>query len=476
MDYRNERDALRGRVENLEQELAGAREAQGSDAERARRIAELEREMAEGQALLARMSHELDALRGPAVKAAPLAPPARKPSAPGRLSARALVLVVSSVAAVLLAVVELISAGPARHTDPAPPRATTAAPPAPAALPPPAPAAVPPPVATTSAPAPVERETTARWTARVKRASGRPLAAGSPCTVEAALQSEGASIRVRRLTVGCGKAQLYDSDVALEGISMSSSAATEEAGPAEGTVVYALGYEDKGTRTGPRGEVSIDTSAGAGAVWSDTAPAFRVELTLPYETDAMHSAPLLDATGHALRRGATVAGTDGPAPLVKGARCNLRVTPHPKGSNCIAHLACGRLIAYGQGKMGFSACTLGAGGEVLHFSDTEPTPEGGDPEARRGHRGRDDEARGRGRRRALRGALRARPREALSTPRPAPATAPRRAPSATSPCPRSRRRRRRARPGRRTRRPGARPDPSRSSAPTAPSTRRPARC
>ena len=110
MDYRNERDALRGRVENLEQELAEAREAlaQGGDAERARRIAELEREVVENRAVLVRMGLELEALRGPAVNAAPLALPARKPSAPGGLSARALVIVISSLLAVLIAILEQI--------------------------------------------------------------------------------------------------------------------------------------------------------------------------------------------------------------------------------------------------------------------------------------------------------------------------------------------------------------------------------
>ena len=54
MEYRDERDALRGRVENLEQDLAGARAelAQRGDAMGAARIEELERRSAEARRLL----------------------------------------------------------------------------------------------------------------------------------------------------------------------------------------------------------------------------------------------------------------------------------------------------------------------------------------------------------------------------------------------------------------------------------------
>ncbi len=383
MDYRDERDALRGRVENLEQDLASAQEelAQGGGPDRERRIAELEQEMAEGRRMLERMGRELSELRGDAAKGP--APAQEDAKSSGRRRAgRSSFLFFGFVGIVVAAVVAeqlfgSFRSGAPRSPGPAAPRATATVPPAPPAPPPPSPATAP---APSPAPEPVARHATARWSARVKRASGRALAAGAPCVVEAALEGDGGKIHVRRLTVGCGGTALYDSDAKLEGMSMSSSGVNEEAGAAAGTVVYALGYEDKGTRTGARTETSLDSIKGAGAVWSDSAPAFRVELTLPYQSEAASTEPLLDTTRHALRRGATVVSTEGAAPLAKGARCDLRVTPDPKAATCTAHLMCGHRVVYGEGTMGVAGCTLDAGGAVLHVSDTEPTPKGGDPE------------------------------------------------------------------------------------------------
>jgi hypothetical protein len=74
MDYRNERDALRGRVERLEQELSDARRelaearrregeaaAEGSRAE-AERLARLEAALPEAEALIQQLRRELSAV------------------------------------------------------------------------------------------------------------------------------------------------------------------------------------------------------------------------------------------------------------------------------------------------------------------------------------------------------------------------------------------------------------------------------
>jgi chromosome segregation ATPase len=65
MDYRNERDALRGRVEGLEQELDDAkRELQGRQGgDNAARAARLEARIAEADRLIRRLRGELSALR-----------------------------------------------------------------------------------------------------------------------------------------------------------------------------------------------------------------------------------------------------------------------------------------------------------------------------------------------------------------------------------------------------------------------------
>ena len=113
-------------------------------------------------------------------------------------------------------------------------------------------------------PAPVA--TTARWSARVTRATGRAPAAGTPCRIEAALTRSGGSIKVTAVAVRCGNARVYDSDDALEGMSMQSSGAEERGGERPGTSVYALQYHDTGTRSGTRSQASIDTLAGSAAV------------------------------------------------------------------------------------------------------------------------------------------------------------------------------------------------------------------
>jgi hypothetical protein len=77
MDYRDERDALRGRVDNLEQEVGEARcglDAQRGDDKEAR-IAQIEAQMAGAKRLLAQFGSELAELKGP--------PPALPEGGPG---------------------------------------------------------------------------------------------------------------------------------------------------------------------------------------------------------------------------------------------------------------------------------------------------------------------------------------------------------------------------------------------------------
>jgi hypothetical protein len=197
--------------------------------------------------------------------------------------------------------------------------------------------------------------------------------------VEATLEKDKSDIRVQRLSVGCGGASLYDSSAPLNGMSMYSVGVEEEAGPAPRTFTYAIQYQDKGTRSGSRSEASIDSIKGVGAVWSDTMPAFRVELAVPYLSEAAPAEPILVASSQALRRAATVVHTEGAAPLLRGARCDLRVTPRHTAGECVVRLTCGREVLYGKGATGVAACTV-QDGRVLRVTDTEPTSNGGDPE------------------------------------------------------------------------------------------------
>jgi hypothetical protein len=376
VSYRDERDALRDRVVNLEEELAAAREdrARGEHADRETRIAELEAQMAEGRRLLDRMGAELGALRGTPPKPADEGDAAaRRTAPPSEIPVRAPAWVLAGVVVVALGIVAFVHTRRAQVPPPSEAPATT-----PASTVAPARVDEPAPAATSAVPKAYRAPTMARWRARATRVTGRGIALGASCLVEATLEGDKSDIRVQRLSVGCGGASLYDSSAPLDGMSMSSVGVQEEAGPAPGTLTYAIQYQDKGTRSGSRSEASIDSIKGVGAVWSDTMPAFRVELAVPYLSEAARGEPIL-ASSQALRRVATVVHTEGAAPLLRGARCDLRVTPRQTAGECMVRLTCGREVLYGKGATGVAACTV-QDGRVLRVTDTEPTSNGRDPE------------------------------------------------------------------------------------------------
>ncbi|WP_437306545.1 hypothetical protein [Sorangium sp. So ce388] len=278
MHYRDERDALRGRVDSLQEQLATAKRAleDQRDDDRTERVAQLERQMAEARRVLDQLGRELDQVRGR---------PRRSLFVPV-LAIIAGLGICSSVAAYLL-------------VRPAP-KAAAGAVPYPVVVPIPAPVPVDPapePAPATPAPEVPARTATATWKATVTRATGLPLAAGATCTVEAQLEGSGNKIRVPALQIVCGGKPIYSSSDPLNGMSMFSSGVAEGSGAAPGTHVYAISYEDKGDRTGERAEVSLDSTRRVGAVWRDSAPAYRVELKLPHQSAPVKGEPLLDAPG-----------------------------------------------------------------------------------------------------------------------------------------------------------------------------------
>ncbi|WP_437599564.1 hypothetical protein WMF28_42755 [Sorangium sp. So ce590] len=361
MRYRDERDALRGRVDSLEEQLAAARkELEGHrDDDRAARVEQIERQMAEAHRVLDQLGRELDAVReGP-----------RRSLAVPILAMLAGLGLCAMVAGYALmrpasdAIVDVPGPVPAVPAEPVP------APPSPAPAPP-EPAA--------SAPERPLRRATATWSAAVTRATGLPLAAGARCTVEAELTSSGDDIRVPSLEVVCGGKPIYRSRDPLNGMSMFSSGVEEDSGAEPGTQVYALSYEDKGSRAGDRAEVSLDSIRKAGAVWRDSAPAYRVELMLAYQSPPVAGEPLLDVTRMALRRSGRVTESTGPSPAKAGSRCALQVSPLPRGGKCLTRLACGGRVLYGAGTTGVSECTV-EGDQVVRVHDGNTTPNGGDP-------------------------------------------------------------------------------------------------
>ncbi|MDC0747172.1 hypothetical protein [Polyangium mundeleinium] len=261
MTYRDERDALRGRIQGLEQDLQDARISQQSAEEKRARIEQIEGRMREAEQDLQALRSELASLRG--------APPQPKKSSLGA----PLLLVGTVLLAITGSVVLLV----AKDEPPPPPHEPVVSP---AVATAPVPVVEPPRPETSPAPASA-RQVAARWEGKVTRANGLPLAPGASCVVNSTLEGNGDTGRVVDLAVTCGGRPVYDSKDKLEGMSMNGYGLGEEGGKALGTFRYAVRYSDTGARSGPRTQVSLDSTQGQGAVWSDVVPIFRVEFQLP---------------------------------------------------------------------------------------------------------------------------------------------------------------------------------------------------
>lgn len=368
MNYRDERNALRGRVDNLEQELQTAKkelEERRDEGEQEERVKQMEREMADARRQLDRLGAELAKVRGdePRASKAPLA----------------ITIALGAVSLLAIAGYMMLRREPAPVLAlPPPPIATAVVAPAP---PPPTPAPIeePRPAALEPKPTAPARTTTAQWSGKVTRATGVGVPVGSTCSVIATLVSSGSSMKVPNLDVTCAGKPLYRSSDPLEGMSQHGSSVEEDSGAKPQTYRYALTYQDKGPRSGKRAEVSIDTIRKVAAVWSDSVPAFRVEFSLPYQSEPVAGDPLLDATRAALRRGGAVKKVEGTGSPVKiGARCTLRASPLPRAGDCLVRVECGGVMIYGSGTTGVASCSV-VDGQVATAEDKNPTPDGGDP-------------------------------------------------------------------------------------------------
>lgn len=265
MTYRNERDALRGRIQGLEQDLQDARRSQQDDEAKRARIAQIEARMREAEDNLRMMRAELASLGG-----------ASRPKNSTRVVlvvAIAVLLLGAGMTSFLLGRTPVV-----KKQDIAPPNRVVEAPAVPIAEAP-VPKAEPQPVpAQPEVPA---RRVDVQWNGKVARANGLGAGPGAPCVVSATLESKGEKPRIPSLSVQCGGKPVYRSSDKLEGMSMSSSGFAEEPGKEAGTFAYAIKYSDTGARSGPRTQVSLDTTQGQGVVWSDVVPIFRVEFSVP---------------------------------------------------------------------------------------------------------------------------------------------------------------------------------------------------
>lgn len=213
------------------------------------------------------------------------------------------------------------------------------------------------------------------WAAKVTRVEAAPLRRGARCEIRAAIQP-GASIRAN---VACGETTLYDWNEALgSGMQMRSCSLM----PTEGGDA-ALQCSDTGPRTG-RPQLSIDTAAKTATVWKDGGlrVVLAVETVGARESGRVSVSTTVvggDASGFAaIVRSARVTNVVGDPGVRRGATCAVVVTtgeaPHP----CRVAVQCGDRTLYGGGSEGFANCEI-VDGKPTTIRDTNPSSHGGDP-------------------------------------------------------------------------------------------------
>ena len=362
MRYRDERDALRHRVDNLEQDLAVARKELEAkdDHEQQRRVLQLEERVGALRAMLSEFEHELAQVR------------AQKPA-----RSRGLVAVAVGGGVALLAVLAAVflirsSAEPPPPMPVPQPVVTFAPPPTVAPLPAPEPARPEP-------PKPPSRTLDATWSAKVTKVTGEaPVKVGATCAVKGKLGADGSQAKVRGVVLQCGDAVLYDLAGKFNGMSQRGGVAAEELAPNGVGQRYAMVFDDVGARTG-KPQLSVNTEKRSVALWTESAPAFRVELAADTWSGVVGGEPLLPTTKQTLLATATVAKVNGPAPVRKGDSCRVKSAP-AREDKCVTIVECKGRVLYGGEGLGASACTI-EGDRVATVTDgtTSEQEGGGDP-------------------------------------------------------------------------------------------------
>jgi hypothetical protein len=276
MDYRNERDALRGRVESLEQQLVEAKKARPRTltgvvivalaivaaiavgvAVAARRASAA----AEAAARHAETCHKADACcranrgticDGPSFDCERYVDADAKHCDGGSASSVASVEPAESPPAA-------ISVGPVKTVRAPPPDPTGSV---------------------SAGSVEIMRNAHAPWSARVTRATGSGPPPGTACTIDAKLEGGSAQWSLADLTVRCGGRTLYHATDQLEGQASMREELTQQKARDAMRAVFVLVYDDIGTRIGARNEVSINSAELIGAVWRTSVPAFHVDFRM----------------------------------------------------------------------------------------------------------------------------------------------------------------------------------------------------
>jgi hypothetical protein len=343
--FRDELEASRARVQQLQQEVDTLRAERASTEELEQKLEKLSGTLEEAQAELSR----LKAARG---------------SAPGGSRVGLASLVAILALGLGIGIVWLVRSVPDEAEAPAPTQEPPSPPPEPPKiaellLPPPAP------LPTITAP-----QADLVWHGKVKTASGSEVAPGTPCTLEVHLRP----LRTWHVKLGCGKTPLYDSEAKLDGMSQTSSGLYERF-DGDAAFRYQVVYSDIGTRTGERAQITLDGNAKQAVAFRETAPLYRVEVELEPMSDARTGPPLVvaaDASRAALQRRAEVRVVTGKAPVKVGDACtlDLRVDGASKEEiECRASLECGKRRLYGGKDLGYARCELDPSGRPARFVD-----------------------------------------------------------------------------------------------------------
>ncbi|MCU0675083.1 MAG: hypothetical protein MUE69_20115 [Myxococcota bacterium] len=351
MAFRDDRDALRARKEQLEKDLTDAQQA----------LERHERKDEHDERELARLRREVDRLRVAAGEASANRPP-RVNKTPFLAAG------VAGTVAVTAAIGFFVSMRAA-------PVAPIVAPPVPTV---PGMPLTSPPVSPTSPPAVVPR-TSVRFGALVTSSDGRPeIPVGAGCVVETELTGE----RVASLRVQCLGVAVYDPTWEVgTSMTMSSSGARARS-TAEGEV-FLVEYSEVGQRTGPRPQIAFDSQRSTLRVWAENASPFDLRFVVDERglpdvarepaTQAPHARWRVEARRRA-SRGVVPFTTD---------RCELSLFPEALDANhtCRAQLRCEDVLVYGGATSGYNRCeTVIADAQAYpRANDTGVSSEDSDP-------------------------------------------------------------------------------------------------
>lgn len=365
MRYRDDRDALRHRANNLETDLEAAE----------RRLREAEDELRQHEEKDAREQQELEALRKEVERLKPTKPEVSKPATAPQNAALSVGLAVAFGA--LLFGFFLMTGGPEEGSDPVPQPAAPL--PAEAQLP-----AVGPPVVS----AVEQKRGTGLFGARVLASDDPKIPAGTPCVVEASLASAGSEVGVKNVVVQCEGERIYDAATPIGGGMQNRSGGALELST-DGRHHYLAEFSLTGQWDGERPQMKLSTKAQQARVWSEglepRSIALRVDdFGFPRRGEALSKGEDGFRDGRWIHRPLTLTAKKGAVPdvLATPQDCELRVRPTPTKNatgeaTCRVVVACRGGIVYGATTTGWTTCR--GDGEAILASDQGTTDVDGDP-------------------------------------------------------------------------------------------------